>query len=71
MLVLSRKIGESLIIDGGITVTILSSVGGKIRLGIVAPPSIRVDREEIHERRVAEERHSEAWLGSSALDYAG
>ena len=51
MLVLTRKVGESIIIDGCITVTITAIDGGKVRVGISAPPEIRVDREEIHRAR--------------------
>ena len=51
MLVLPRKIGESIIIDGCITVTIVAVNGNKVRLGISAPPDVTVDREEIHVRR--------------------
>lgn len=50
MLVLSRKIGESIIIDGCITVTLNDIDGRKVRIGITAPPEVRVDREEIHRR---------------------
>ena len=48
MLVLSRKIGESIIIDGDITVTITAVDGNKVRIGVSAPPNVRIDREEIH-----------------------
>ena len=51
MLVLSRKIQESIIIDGGIKVTVVSVAGNKVRLAISAPPDVRVDREEIHRAR--------------------
>ena len=51
MLVLTRRLGESLVIDGGITVTVVAAHGDRIRLGIIAPPSIRVDRKEVHDRR--------------------
>ena len=51
MLVLSRKIGESIIIDGGITVTVVAVNGNKVRIGISAPPDVTVDREEMHVRR--------------------
>lgn len=51
MLVLSRKVGESIIIDGGITVTVVAVDGNKVRIGIVAPPEVRVDREEFHRMR--------------------
>jgi carbon storage regulator len=51
MLVLTRRLGETVVIDGGIQVTIVAAQGDKIRLGIVAPPSVRVDRKEVHDRR--------------------
>jgi carbon storage regulator len=52
MLVITRRVGETIVIDGNIRVTVLAGKGGKIRLGITAPDSVCVDREEIHERRV-------------------
>lgn len=52
MLVLSRKVGEKVIIDGCITVTILAVDGNKIRLGITARPEVCIDREEVHRRRM-------------------
>jgi peptidylprolyl isomerase len=53
MLVLTRRIGEQIVIDNGITVTVVAIRGDKVRLGISAPPSVRVDRSEVHERRLA------------------
>ncbi|MFN9721206.1 MAG: carbon storage regulator [Planctomycetota bacterium] len=47
MLVLSRKIGESIEIAGGIRVTVTEVRGGRVRLSIQAPPEIRVFRKEI------------------------
>jgi carbon storage regulator len=55
MLVLTRRIGEQLVIDGNIVVTIVAIEGNKIRLGVQAPPAIRVDREEVHARRLADQ----------------
>lgn len=52
MLVLSRKIGEKVVIDGCITVTVVALDGNKVRLGITAPPKVRVDREEVHRQRM-------------------
>ena len=51
MLVLSRRIGERLVIDGKITVTVIEVRGGQIRLGIEAPPEIPVRREEVAAKR--------------------
>lgn len=61
MLVLSRKAGESIVIDGCITVTVNQIDGNKVRIGISAPPEVRVDREEIHRRLcgLAKEREEE------------
>ncbi len=53
MLVLTRRIGEQIVIDEEITVTVVAIRGVKVRLGISAPPSVRVDRSEVHERRLA------------------
>jgi carbon storage regulator len=47
MLVLSRKIGESIQIAGGIRVTVTEVRGGRVRLSIEAPVDIRVLRKEI------------------------
>ena len=57
MLVLSRRIDEALVIGGNIIVRIVEVQGGRVKLGVSAPDGVRVDREEIHERRVAE-RHA-------------
>jgi carbon storage regulator len=53
MLVLTRKLGQAIILDGGIRVTITAIKGDKVRIGVEAPPEVRVDREEVH-RRFAE-----------------
>jgi carbon storage regulator len=50
MLVLSRKIGEQIIIDGCIRVSITAVKGNQVRIGITAPPEVRVDREEVFRR---------------------
>lgn len=54
MLVLTRKVGDQIVIDGNIIVTVTAIDGNKVRLGIQAPKSISVDRAEIHSRRLAE-----------------
>ena len=51
MLVLTRKPGEEIVIDGNIRVTVVAVQGDRIRIGIIAPQSVVVDRAEIHERR--------------------
>jgi carbon storage regulator len=54
MLVLTRNPGEEIVIDGDIRVTVLSIQGHKVRLGITAPQSIRIDRCEVHDRRATD-----------------
>jgi carbon storage regulator len=49
MLVLSRKIGESIVIDGRIIVKIVRLEGDAVKLGIEAPPDIPVHRQEIYD----------------------
>lgn len=46
MLVLSRKVGERLVLTGGITITISRIVGNRVHVGIQAPPEVRVMRGE-------------------------
>ena len=50
MLVLSRKSRESIVIDGGITVTIVAVKGNVVLLGIEAPKDISVHRSEVYDR---------------------
>ena len=48
MLILTRRVGESIVINDNITVTLLSVTHNQIRLGIEAPKDIPVHRKEIH-----------------------
>jgi carbon storage regulator len=51
MLVLTRRLGEEIVINGDIRVAVVDIQGEKVRLGITAPRSVTVDRKEVHERR--------------------
>lgn len=58
MLVLSRKVGERIVLpDSGVVLTVLGIRGGQIRLGISAPPEVAVYREEL-------------WLSKAAMQGA-
>ena len=50
MLVLSRRFGESIVIDGGITVTVLKMKGNVVQLGFDAPKAVSIQRSEICQR---------------------
>jgi carbon storage regulator len=60
MLVLTRRVGEEIVINGNIRVIVTSVKGDQVRLGIIAPASVPVDRKEVHERR-AEFQYEGEW----------
>lgn len=53
MLILSRKPGEAVLLDGGIRIVVLGSEGGAVRLGIEAPAAVGIVREEVAQRSAA------------------
>ncbi|ATR83033.1 carbon storage regulator [Pseudomonas sp. HLS-6] len=60
MLILTRRIGETIRINDDISVTVLSVQGQQVKLGIAAPAEVAVHREEIYERIQAEKCSPEA-----------
>jgi carbon storage regulator len=50
MLILTRRVGESVMIGNDVTVTVLGVKGNQVRVGINAPKNVAVHREEIYER---------------------
>jgi carbon storage regulator len=60
MLVLTRKPGESVVIDGNIVIRLLSAQDGRVRLGIEAPNEVVVLREEVASRLGLYDRGREA-----------
>jgi carbon storage regulator len=58
MLLLTRKLGENIRIGDDVKITIVEVKGNHVKLGIDAPPSVKVHREEIYERIQAENRRA-------------
>jgi carbon storage regulator len=50
MLILTRRIGESVMIGEDVSVTVLGVKGNQVRIGVQAPKSVSVHREEVYER---------------------
>jgi carbon storage regulator len=50
MLILTRRIGETLMIGRDVTVTVLAVKGNQVRIGVNAPKEVAVHREEVYER---------------------
>jgi carbon storage regulator len=50
MLILTRRVGETVMIGDDVTITVLGVKGNQVRVGINAPKSVAVHREEIYER---------------------
>jgi len=56
MLILTRRVGEKLVIGEDVTVTVLGTKGGQVRIGIDAPRDVMVNREEIYQRILNERK---------------
>ena len=62
MLILTRRVGETLMIGDEVTVTVLGVKGNQVRIGVNAPKDVAVHREEIYERIKREQEQQEGGL---------
>jgi carbon storage regulator len=51
MLVLARRVGQEIVIGDNVQIVVLEVRGNQVRLGITAPPALRVDRQEVRARQ--------------------
>ena len=70
MLILTRRVGETLVIGDDVTVTVLGVRGNQVRLGVNAPKDVAVHREEIYQR-IQNEKDAENLTESSENDDIG
>lgn len=66
MLILTRRVGETLMIGDEVTVTVLGVKGNQIRIGVHAPKDVAVHREEIYQR-IQEEQDGSATSGTEGV----
>ena len=69
MLILTRRVGETVMIGDDVTITVLGVKGNQVRVGINAPKTVAVHREEIYER-IKREQQSEVGEKPKAAEYA-
>jgi carbon storage regulator len=71
MLILTRRVGETLMIGDEVTVTVLGVKGNQVRIGVNAPRDVAVHREEIYERikREQAESHGTGRVSGNDQDY--
>jgi carbon storage regulator len=63
MLILTRRVGETLMIGDDVTVTVLGVKGNQVRIGVNAPKEVSVHREEIYERIKKEQSGAAGLMG--------
>ena len=65
MLILTRRVGETVVIGNNVTVTVLGVKGNQVRLGVKAPKDVSVHREEIFERILNEQKEQQQIAANS------
>ena len=70
MLILTRRVGETVMIGNDVTVTVLGVKGNQVRIGINAPKNVAVHREEIFERIKREQQGESQGESQTAAEYA-
>ncbi len=70
MLILTRRVGETVMIGNEVTVTVLGVKGNQVRIGINAPKTVAVHREEIYERIKREQQDDHAEDSSRSSEFA-
>ena len=71
MLILTRRVGETLMIGDEVTVTVLGVKGNQVRIGVNAPKEVAVHREEIYDRIKREQETSHVPADNSQPDSTG
>lgn len=61
MLILTRKVGEGIIIGDDIKLTVVETKGGNVRIGIDAPKDKKIYRQELYDEIMAQNRNSTGW----------
>jgi carbon storage regulator len=71
MLILTRRVGEAIVIGDEVTVTVLGVKGNQVRIGVNAPKTVSVHREEIFDRIKNEQQGADPALGAPEMAAVG